>query len=60
MYFLIHLLSRNFIMAVKNYLIFLEKFSLVSVNQFLFFALAIIHGLVCLLPPFFGFFYSQT
>ena len=44
MYFLMHLLSRNFIMAVKNYLTFLEKFSLVSVNQFLFLLLQLFMG----------------
>lgn len=39
---------------------FFGKFYFSFCKSVSFFALAIINGLVCLLSPFFGFFYSQT
>ena len=52
--------SKKLYYGCKKLFDFFGKFYFSFCKSVSFFALAIIHGLVCLLSPFFGFFYSQT
>ena len=52
--------SKKLYYGCKKLFDFFGKFYFSFCKSVSFFALAIINGLVCLLSPFFGFFYSQT